>query len=78
MTYNIDKDYDERLKKELEKHLNRPAKSSELINADKDADIVGEVFWQLFLLLENRIKALEDEVEVLKKKKDKELSTVIK
>jgi len=59
MVYDISKDYDEKLKKELEKHLNRPAKENEIINADKDADLVNEALWQIIVQLEGRITELE-------------------
>ena len=59
MNYDIQKDYDKKLKKTLEAKLNRPAKSNEIINADNDADLVNETLWQIIVQLEERISALE-------------------
>ena len=59
MTYDINKDYNEKLKKELEKHLNRPAKEHEITNADSDSNLSLEALWQIIVQLEGRITELE-------------------
>ena len=56
---SIDKNYDSKLKINLEARLNRPATPSEIINSDRDADLVNETLWQLIVELEQRILILE-------------------
>ena len=58
-TLTIDNNYDLKLKTNLERRLNRPAKPSELINSDNDSDLVIETLWQIIVELEERIKNLE-------------------
>ena len=55
----IEKTYDNKLKTNLEKRLNRLASNDELINADKDSDLVNEVLWELIVDLEQRIINIE-------------------
>lgn len=55
----IEKTYDLKLKTNLEKRLNRSAFPNEIINADKDSDLVNETLWQIIVEMEQRIISLE-------------------
>lgn len=59
MTYDITKDYDDRLKNNLTLRLRRAALSHEEINADNDSDLVNQTLWELILTLHARVLALE-------------------
>ena len=58
----LNQNYDIKLKTNLEKRLNRLASNDELINADKDSDLVNEVLWELIVDLEQRIINIEKKV----------------
>lgn len=60
---DIDKQYDAILKTELENRLKRPAKPDEVINADKDSDLVNETLWQLVKDLATRVTILEEKAK---------------
>ena len=55
----LDQQFDDIALTELRKRMNREPKPNEIINGDKDSDLVNEVMWQLVKDLEGRIKALE-------------------
>lgn len=59
MQYDINKDYDDRLKNNLALRLNRDAMPHEVINADFDSDLVNQTLWELILSLHARVLALE-------------------
>ena len=62
---DIDQKYDTIAIPELEKRLNRQPTDSEIINSDKDSDLVTETLWQLIKDLEARVKILEDSQNVV-------------
>jgi hypothetical protein len=64
----LDQNYDKKIRENLEKRLNRPAKEDEIINSDKDSDLVGETLWQILIEMEKRIEVLE--------KKSKDIKTI--
>lgn len=51
--------YNQLLKEKLEERLHRSATVAERLNADKDADLVAEVYWEMICELYQRIVALE-------------------
>ncbi len=57
--YDVDTKYDALNVDELQKRLNRPPTAGEIINSDKDNDLVNEVMWQLIKELSQQIKDLE-------------------
>lgn len=59
MNTDISTKYDSILKTELESRLNRKASVNEIINADKDADLVNETLWQLICDINIRLLAVE-------------------
>ena len=61
----LDKNYDDKLKINLEARLKRPALPHEIINADNDSDLVTETLWQLLVELTARVEILEKEVNVV-------------
>lgn len=57
--YDVDTKYDELNLIELEKRLQRKPTASEIINSDKDNDLVNEVMWQLIKDMAKKIGDLE-------------------
>lgn len=62
---DIDAQYDEISKTELEKRLKRPATRAEVANADTDSDLVNEVFWQLIKEINGELKRISAIVDKL-------------
>lgn len=61
---DIEKIYDDTLLSELTKRLGRVPLPNEITNADRDNDLVNEVFWKLICNLANRVTALETKAKV--------------
>ena len=57
--YDVNTQYDALNIIELEKRLQRKPTTSEIINSDKDNDLVNEVMWQLIKQLSQQLEDLE-------------------
>ena len=57
--YDVDSRYDELNVAELETRLKRKPTQTEVINSDKDTELVSEVMWKLIKQLSQQVEELE-------------------